>query len=69
MDSIYIYFIGLILTTPLVFHILFKLKFQELFQANKVFEIKVAYVIASLLICHILASIIEKLYLLSQSFN
>ncbi|MFI3251661.1 MAG: hypothetical protein R3Y60_00835 [bacterium] len=66
MDSLYVYFIGMIIFVPSIFYISFKLKFQELFDARKTFEIKIAYVILSLCIAHILASIMEKFYLLSN---
>ncbi|MFI3329196.1 MAG: DUF1146 family protein [bacterium] len=66
MDSNYIYFIGIIVSFPIVFRILFKLKFQELFKTNNVWEIKVAYILFSIAICHLLASFLEKFYLISN---
>lgn len=66
MDSNYIYFIGIIVSFPIVFRILFKLKFQELFKTNNVWEIKVAYILFSISICHLLASFLEKFYLISN---
>lgn len=68
MDSIYIYFIGFIIFFPISFHILFKLKFQELFKARNILEIKIAYVLFSICISHLLASVIEKFYLISTNF-
>ncbi len=66
MNSNYIYFIGFILSFPLAFRILFKLKFQELFKANNTLDIKIAYVVFSFCICHLLASFIEKFYLITN---
>lgn len=61
----YIYLIGVLCFLPLTFHILFKLKFQNLFKANNIWEIKVAYLLLSLSFAHILASLVERFYLLS----
>lgn len=66
MNSNYIYFIGFLFSFPIVFRILFKLKFQELFKANNIWEIKVAFVIISLCICHLLGSFMEKFYLITN---
>ncbi len=66
MNSNYIYLIGFLVSFPIVFRILFKLKFQELFKANNVIEIKIAYILFSLCICHLLGSFLEKFYLISN---
>lgn len=64
----YIYLISVLLFLPLSFHILFKLKFQSLFKANNIWEIKLAYLLSSLIIAHLLATFIERFYLISINF-
>ncbi len=64
-----IYLTAFFVFVPIIFHLLFKLKFQTLFQSNKIWEIKLAYLLLTLALAHLLASFIEKFYLISASFN
>ena len=55
----YLYIFSFLLTLPLVWNILYSLRFESLFQKGKVWQIKVAYVIVTIIASHLLASAID----------
>lgn len=57
-----IYFIGLMIFFGITFKVLRATNLENIFKKNKVFEIKVAYFIISIVIAHILSSVLLKFY-------
>lgn len=55
----YIYVFTFLLSLPLIWNILFSFRFENLFKSGKVWQIKVAYIIVTIIISHFLASAIS----------
>ena len=55
----YVYIFSFLLSIPLVWNILYSLRFEGLFQKGKIWQIKVAYIIVTIVISHLLASAID----------
>lgn len=58
----YIFIVVFLLFIPIVFKLLRSLKFEHLFQQGKVFEIRCAYILATILISEILTQALERLF-------
>ncbi len=56
----YIYIITFLLFIPIIWNILYVLRFESLFQQGKVTQIKVAYFLISLIGAHLVAEAIES---------
>lgn len=56
----YIYVFTFLLSLPLIWNILFSLHFETLFQSGKVWQIKAAYIIVTIIISHLFASAISE---------
>lgn len=55
----YIYVFTLLISIPLVWNILYSLRFENLFKAGRVWQIKAAYIIVTLIISHLLADMLN----------
>lgn len=55
----YVYIFSFLLCIPLVWNILFSLRFEKLFQSGKVWQIRCAYVLATVIFSHIFADAIS----------
>ncbi len=55
----YVYVFTFLIGIPLVWNILFSFRFENLFKSGKVWQIKVAYIIVSLVISHLLSEAIS----------
>ena len=55
----YVYVFTFLLSIPLVWNILFSLRFEQLFQKGKIWQIRTAYVIATIVLSHFLADAIN----------
>ncbi|VEU80247.1 DUF1146 domain-containing protein [Haploplasma axanthum] len=62
MTRLIIYFVALLLFFAIVFKVLRALNLENAFKKNHVWEIKVAYIIFSIVIAHLLAEVVMKLY-------
>jgi uncharacterized membrane protein YwzB len=51
----YIYLISFLLSIPLIWNILFTLRFEGLFKSGKIWQIRCAYIIVTVIISHFLA--------------
>ena len=54
----YLYIFTFLLSIPLIWNILYSLRFESLFQNGKIWQIKTAYVITTVVVSHLLASAI-----------
>ena len=57
-----IYFISLLTFFTVVFKVLRSINIENIFKKNHVFQIKLTYILISLVIAHIIAEIILKFY-------
>ena len=55
----YVYIFTLLISIPLVWNILYSLRFEGLFKSGKVWQIKAAYIIVTLCVSHILADMMN----------
>ena len=55
----YIYIFTLLIAIPLVWNILYSLRFEGLFKSGRVWQIKAAYIIVTLVISHLLADMLN----------
>lgn len=55
----YLYVFTFLLSLPLVWNILFSLRFEGLFQKGKLWQIKAAYIIVTIILSHFLADAIN----------
>lgn len=55
----YVYIFTFLLSIPFVWNILFSLRFEGIFQKGKVWQIRAAYVIATIALSHLLAEAIN----------
>jgi uncharacterized membrane protein YwzB len=55
----YIYIFSFLLTLPLVWNILYSLRFEGIFKNGKIWQIRVAYVIVTIVVSHLLASAVD----------
>lgn len=51
----YVYVFTFLLGIPLFWNILFALRFESIFQKGKVWQIRLAYVLVSIILSHLLA--------------
>jgi uncharacterized membrane protein YwzB len=56
----YIYIFTLLISIPLVWNILYSLRFENLFKSGHIWQIKAAYIIVTLVVSHLLASMLDK---------
>ena len=54
----YMYVFSFLLCIPLVWNILYSLRFENLFKKDHIWQIKTAYVITTVVVSHLLASAI-----------
>ncbi|HHT55238.1 MAG TPA: DUF1146 domain-containing protein [Acholeplasma sp.] len=62
MYELIIYFVSLIIFFAVAFNVLKAVNIEGMFKKNKITEIKIAYIIISLVIAHILSEIVLKFY-------
>lgn len=55
----YTYLFSFLLALPLIWNILYCLKFDSLFKQGKIWQIKLAYVFSTIIVSHLLASAIS----------
>ena len=55
----YLYIFTFLLSIPFMWNILFSLRFEGLFQKGKIWQIRAAYVIATLILSHFFAAAID----------
>ena len=55
----YIYVFTLLISIPLVWNILYSLRFENLFKSGRVWQIKAEYIIVTLIISHLLADMLN----------
>ena len=55
----YLYVFTFLLSLPLVWNILFSLRFEGLFQKGKLWQIKAAYIIVTIILSHFFADAIN----------
>ena len=55
----YLYVFTFLLALPFVWNILFSLRFESLFQKGKIWQIRAAYVIVTIILSHFLADSIN----------
>ena len=55
----YLYIFTFLLSIPFIWNILFSLRFEGLFQKGKIWQIRAAYVISTIVVSHLLASVIS----------
>ena len=51
----YVYIFTFLISLPLIWNILFSLRFEGLFQKGKVWQIRCAYVLATIILSHFIA--------------
>ena len=56
----YVYVFTFLLSIPLVWNILFSLRFETNFKSGKIWQIRVAYIIVTIIVSHLLASAISE---------
>ena len=56
----YIYVFTFLLSIPFVWNILFSLRFEGLFQKGKIWQIRAAYVISTIILSHFLADAVNS---------
>lgn len=56
----YAYIITFLVSIPLIWNILFSLRFESNFKSGKVWQIRAAYIISTIVISHLLASAISE---------
>ena len=56
----YLYVFTFLIALPLIWNILFSLRFENLFKSGKVWQIRAAYIIATIIISHLLASALSE---------
>ena len=56
----YIYIFTFLAGIPLIWNILYSLRFESNFKSGKVWQIRVAYVIVTIVVSHLLASSISE---------
>ena len=59
----YIYIVAFLIFIPIIWNILYALRFESLFQQGKVTMIRAAYVVVSFIGAHLMAKAIETFYL------
>ena len=55
----YVYVFTFLLSIPFIWNILFSFRFENLFKSGKVWQIRAAYVISTIVVSHLLASAIS----------
>ena len=55
----YVYIFALLISIPLVWNILYSLRFENLFKSGRVWQIKAAYIIVTLVVSHLLADMLN----------
>lgn len=55
----YLYIFTFLLSMPLVWNILYSLRFEGLFKNGRIWQIKVAYIIVTLVVSHLIADAIN----------
>ena len=65
--EIYIYFITFLLAIPLIWFILLATNLENHFKQGKIWQIRVSYVIITLIFAHLLASCFAKLVSVFQN--
>lgn len=55
----YMYVFSFLLCIPLIWNILYSLRFENLFKKDHIWQIKTAYVIVTIIVSHLLASAID----------
>lgn len=60
----YLYLCSFLLSLPLIWNILFTLRFEGLFKSGKVWQIRCAYIIVTVIVSHFLA---EAIYSFANS--
>ena len=56
----YVYLFTFLLGLPLIWNILFALRFESVFQKGKVWQIRCAYILSTIILSHFLADAISS---------